>query len=241
VKLQIRESRPIVDGVYVNGRGPYRFLIDTGTNVNLIETRLARKIGMSASFQIELVSASGRIQASGSDGNEVSLDSAKANGQKFLFSDLDAIHDDSPDVMGVLGEWFLSQFDYTLDMEHQQLRFGKEAPQGTLTQFQIINARPVVSTSLGILALDSGNNHLVLFGTLGDLSTGSGYALRSVSGSRAVGNVSGRPLIIQGRTFWNGDAVAISDRPEPGVDGLMPLSLFQAIYVCNSGGYMILR
>lgn len=36
VKLQIREGRPIVDGIYVNGHGPYLFLIDTGTNVNLM-------------------------------------------------------------------------------------------------------------------------------------------------------------------------------------------------------------
>src|SRR5579862_8304020 len=52
VKLQVREGRPIVDGVYVNGHGPYRFLLDTGANVNLIETGLARKIGMNATFQV---------------------------------------------------------------------------------------------------------------------------------------------------------------------------------------------
>jgi hypothetical protein len=41
VKMQVRDGHPIVDGVYVNGHGPYRFLVDTGTNVNLIETDLA--------------------------------------------------------------------------------------------------------------------------------------------------------------------------------------------------------
>lgn len=30
VKMQVRDGHPIVDGVYVNGNGPYRFLVDTG-------------------------------------------------------------------------------------------------------------------------------------------------------------------------------------------------------------------
>jgi len=51
--------------------------------------------------------------------------------------------------------------------------------------------------------------------------------------------VSINPLVIEGRTIWRGEAVAIANRSEPGVDGLLPLSLFQAIYVCRSEGYVI--
>ena len=36
-----------------------------------------------------------------------------------------------------------------------------------------------------------------------------------------------------------GDAVAIPDRSEPGVAGLMPLSLFRTVYVCNSERYIV--
>src|ERR1700689_1773427 len=112
VKLQIREGRPIVDGIYVNGHGPYLFLLDTGTNVNLIETHLAKSIGMNAAYQVDFGSAAGKTLLPGSDGNEVelesvnALDSVKAKDQKFLFSPLDAIHDLLPDVQGVLGQWF---------------------------------------------------------------------------------------------------------------------------------------
>ena len=41
--MRVRDGRPIVDGVYVNGHGPYRFLVDTGTMRNLIDADLARK------------------------------------------------------------------------------------------------------------------------------------------------------------------------------------------------------
>src|SRR5215472_1776282 len=78
VKLDVRGGRPVVDGVYVNGHGPYRFLVDTGANSNLIEVGLARKIGMVATFQVEFVTSSGKAAVGGKDGNEVALDSVKA-------------------------------------------------------------------------------------------------------------------------------------------------------------------
>jgi hypothetical protein len=239
VKLQVRDGRPIVDGVYVNGHGPYRFLVDTGSNVNLIENRIARKIGMSATFRVELGSAAGKVQTSGSDGNEVVLDSAKANEQKFLFSGLDAIHNSSPDVQGVLGEWFLSRFNYTLDLRGKRLEFGKQDCSGTRIPYKVINARPVVSTSLGDLALDSAATRLTLFGVRSDLRRDFKSELQTIAGTQKIGTVWGKPLVIDGRKIWDGDAVAIPTRPEPGVDGLLPLGLFKTIYVCNSEGYVV--
>ncbi len=243
VKLQVRDGRPIVDGVFVNGHGPYRFLVDTGSNVNLIETGIAKKIGMNTTFQVELASAAGKVPASGSDGNEVSLDSAKADEQKFLFSELAAIHNASPDVQGVLGEWFLSRFDYTLDLKGKRLEFGKQDRSGARVPYKIVNARPVVSTSLGDLALDSGAGRLTLFGVRSDVRSDVGgdfkSELRTVAGTQKIGLVSSKPLVIDGRKIWDGDAVAIPSRPEPGVDGLLPLGLFKTVYVCNSEGYVV--
>jgi hypothetical protein len=238
-ELRVLEGRPVVDCVFVNGHGPYRFLVDTGTNVNLIETSLARTIGMKATFQVDLASSIGKTPTAGSDGNEVVIDSVKAGGQKFLFSGMEAIHHLSSDIQGVLGQWFLSQFDYMLDLRGKRLHFGKQNRTGTRTSFEMINARPVISTSLGALALDSGASRLVLFGVQPDIGSSFKAELRTVAGSRQIGMVSGKPLVIQGRKIWGGDAVAIPEGSEPGVDGLMPLSLFKTIYVCNSEGYVV--
>lgn len=237
IKLIVRDGRPIVDGVYVNGHGPYRFLVDTGTNVDLIDAGLARKIGMAPTFQVSLASAAGSTATSGSDGNEVATDSVKAANQKFLFSSLDAIHNSSPDVRGVLGEWFLAQFDYTLNLQSRQLNFGTQDLPGVRTPFHLVNGRPVISTSLGDLALDSGQVQLLLFGVQSD--NNSVYLLRSNASSLFVGKTSGRPLLISGRMISNGEAIAIPGHPEPGVGGLLPLGLFKSVYVCNSEGYVV--
>jgi hypothetical protein len=212
--------------------------VDTGNNVNLIETGLARKIGMNPTFQIDFASAAGKTPMPGSDGNEVALDPVKAGGQKFLFSGLEAIHSDSPDVQGVLGQWFLSGFDYLVDLRDKRLEFGKQDPNGTRAPFTMPNGRMAISTSLGDLVLDSGASQLVLFGVEPDGGYGGKSFVRTLAGSQAVGMVS-RKLIIEGRNVWHGDAVTMPSRTEPGVAGLLPLGLFRAIYVCNSGGYVV--
>ena len=238
-ELRVIEGRPLVDCVFVNGHGPYRFLLDTGANVNLIETSLAQKIGMNATFQVDLASVAKNTTTLASDGNEVVLDSVKAEGQEFLFSGLEAIHNVSPDVQGVLGQWFLFQFDYLLDLRSKHIEFGKQDRGGTHTPFEMVNARPVISTSLGNLALDSGAGQLVLFGVKPDVGAGPEGELRSLAGSQQVGMASNKALAIGGLKIWSGDAVAIPNQPEPGVDGLLPLRLFKTIYVCNSEGYVI--
>ncbi len=115
--------------------------------------RKRRAAGMNAIFQVDLASSVGKTRTSGSDRNEVVFDAFKADGQKFLFSGLEAIRDASPDNQGVLGQWFLSQFDYTLDLYGKRIEFGKQDRSGTRTPFKMMNARPVISTSFGALAL----------------------------------------------------------------------------------------
>ena len=239
VRLQLRDGRPVVDGVFVNGHGPYRFLLDTGANVDLIDARLAQKIGMTPTFHADLASAAGSVSTPGSDNNQITLDTAIAPAQKFLFSTLDAIHENSPDIQGVLGQWFLSEFDYTLDLKAKLLTFGPQNdPVGSRIPFTLVNGRPMLSTSLGDLALDSGQSQLLLFGIEPNDTTAQ---LHTVAGSQFVGRVNGKPLLIAGRKVAGGDAIAIPTRPEPGVDGLLPLAPFHSIYISNSGSYIVFQ
>jgi hypothetical protein len=240
VKMQVREGRPIVDGVFVNGHGPYRFLLDTGANVNLIETGIARKIGMNAAFQMKLASIGKTTLAQGSDDNEIVLDSVRAEKQEFFFSELEAIHHLSPDIQGVLGQWFLSRFDYLLDLRGKHLEFGKQDRGGTRVPFRFVNARPLISTSLGELALDSGAGQFVLFGAP-PAGMSADNQLLSMAGSQQVGMVPSQRLAIGDLKIWTGATVAIPGRPEPEVDGLLPARLFQSIFVSNSERYLVLR
>lgn len=241
VKIQVRDGRPIVDGVFVNGHGPYRFTIDTGTNVDLIETRLADSIGLAPTFQTRLGSSTGSTVTAGADGVEVALGDVKAAGQKFVFSGLDAMHNTYPDVQGVLGQWFLSRFDYLLDLKGKRIEFGRQEVPGAHVPVKMINGRPVLPTSLGSLVVDSGASRVTLFGIQPEYGGGFGSQLRSVTGSRNVGFVIGKPLLIGEKKIRHEDPVAMPNRPEADVDGLLPVGVLQSIYFCNSEGYAVIQ
>ncbi len=236
VKLLVRDGRPFVDGVYVNSQGPYRFLIDTGTNMNLIESRVARKIGMRTTFSEVVESAAGKTFMPGSDGNVVELGPMRAEQQRFQYSDLDTLHMLWPDIRGVLGQAFLSNFDYTVDLRGKRLEFGKQDRSGNRSQFRLLDGRTAISTNLGDLVLDSGAPRVVLFGV--DSRFGEPRYMLTLAGSTRVRTIASR-LAIAGRDVWRGDAVAIPGQAEKGIAGLMPLSVFNSIYICNSERYVV--
>jgi hypothetical protein len=239
VKLQVRDGHPILEAVYLNHHGPYKFLVDTGTNVNLIHSGLTRAIGLQPTFQTEMATSSGKTVLPGSDMVEVCIGSICAGEQKSLFSDLTAIRRRWPDIQGVVGQWFLSRFDYTLDMRARKLVFGRQEPSGSRTPFQWVNGRPAISTPLGELVLDSGADTVILMGVRADHSP-MRNELRTMTGQQQIGAAS-RSLVIDGRRFWSGEAAVMPNRNEPGVDGLMPVNIFKSIYVCNSEGYMVFK
>jgi Aspartyl protease len=239
MSIRVLDGRPVVDGVYVNGRGPYRFLVDTGATMNHLEAGLARKAGLRPTFQTELISSLGTVRVPGSDRMTVALGELQAEEQPFLFAGMEVVHGLSADIQGILGQAFLSRFDYLIDLRGKRLVFGKqEEAGGKRAQIQTLGGRTVVATSLGDLALDSGAARLVLFGV--EAASGGQDLMHTLAGSQSVGTIQSR-LTIEGRRVWAGQAVAIPNRREPGVAGLLPVRLFRAVYVCNSEAYLVFR
>lgn len=236
VKLEVRDGCPIVDGVYVNGHGPYRFLLDTGTVLNHLDPKLAKAIGLKTSFRVDVISAFAVAQAPAAEGIEIALESVKAGGQRIVFSDLETVHRLGFDIKGVLGQEFLSRFDYLLDFRAKRLEFSKLDREGTRTEFQTIHGQQAVLTSLGRLLLDSGTAWVVLFGVEAPRTND----ILTLAGSSKAGTVPRKPLIIEGRTIQYGELVAAPGGNEAGVAGLLPVSLFKSVYICNSEGYVVL-
>jgi hypothetical protein len=237
LRIQLIEGRPIVDGVRLNGHGPYRFLIDTGTTLNHFDARLAKSAGLEPSFRSELITFTGVTQAQGASGIEVKLDSLVVADQTFLFAGIDALQQEYPDVVGVLGEEFLSRFDYLLDLRGRRIEFGSREPDASKVRapMRTVAGRPVVPTNLGDLVLDSGVNQLTLYYARAAQLT---HRMITMTGSITVGMVPSH-LVIGGRTFWRGDAVAISHPAESETTGLLPASMFRTVYVSNSNGYVV--
>jgi Aspartyl protease len=236
VKITMTDGHPVVRGVYVNGHGPYSFLLDTGTTANHLDPKVARLIGLNATFRSQLVSSTGTKYVPGTDGVEVILGSVRAEGQRFLFTGMDLVRELMPGVQGVLGQAFLSHFDYLLNLQGKLMEFGKHEPKAIEVRapLRVDHSRPVVSTSLGELVLDSGTSWVTLFGVESNRARNE---MVTMTGSLSIGTVS-RKLLIGGRAFWRGEALAVPRSEEPGAEGLLPVSLFKSVYFCNSEGYV---
>lgn len=237
VKLHMMTGRPVVDGVFLNGRGPFRFLLDTGAQSNQVQASIARKLGLASTFQIKMDTVSGTISVAGGRIAEVSLGSARASDQEFLFTAMDGVHTLSAEIQGVLGQEFLARFDYLIDFANHRVVFGPEVPEaGTRVGFEKIDGRPAIETSEGKLVLDSGTDTTILFRAP---SADPDGRIRTATGPASVSAVQNLRLRIAGREYHPASAASIP-KASLGEDGELPASLFHAVFFSNSGGYAIL-
>src|SRR6478672_11347858 len=91
LKLRWYEGRPVVDGVFVNQHGPYRFLLDTGTSLNHFDPKKARGIGVQPTFRTEVQTATGKVDMLGADGLSVTVEGIRSDAQLFLLGGTDAL------------------------------------------------------------------------------------------------------------------------------------------------------
>jgi predicted aspartyl protease len=236
VKLEILGGRPVASRVFLNGQGPFRFLLDTGAQTNQVKEALASKLGLAPSFQVEMDTRLGTTRARGGRVAEITLGNATAVNQEFLFTTMEAVHALSPNIQGVLGQEFLSRFDCLLDFRGRRLVFGATAPDGTRIPARVIDGRMAIQTSYGDLVLDSGTHALVLFHT--PASSVPGGTIRTASGAGAVSMMRDATVRIGAKSYRPAMAVVAANPAAP-EDGLLPASLFGSIFICNSAHYVI--
>jgi hypothetical protein len=235
VRLTVVRGRPFVDQAFINGRGPYRFLLDTGAQTNQVQAGLARELGLAASFQVALDTPAGTAHVKGGVVDELSLGSAAARNQECLFTDLDAVRALWPGTQGVLGQEFLSRFDYLLDFGNRRLAWNAEPTGGLRIPIRLIYGRPAIRTSEGELVLDSGSDTVVLrragSGKVGQIRTAAGFG--TVETDRhfriGIGGSDYRPVLA--------GYAPTSPLHEA---GQLPACLFRAVYISSSGKYVVL-
>jgi hypothetical protein len=108
---------------YANCRGPagYLVLLDTGSQTNHIDSRLARKLELHATLKTGLYTPSGQAIVDAGRVSKVSLGSMEAIDQEFLFISFDGQNTLPQDIQRILGQEFLAHFDDTLDLQHDRL------------------------------------------------------------------------------------------------------------------------
>ena len=99
----------------INQSGPFDFMVDTGSQLNVIDPALAAQLNLKSQGTVGLVATAAYSQASVGV-----LDSLEAGSQLVLkplivIQDLGPIQAADPRIRGVLGENFLAHFDVLID------------------------------------------------------------------------------------------------------------------------------
>ena len=225
--------------VRINGRGPFRFVVDTGAESCSVLPGVWEAAGLRAEYRVELVSSTGGSELVPAT-KQATLEAAgvSAGQVEVLVHDLPAVRAVAPGVVGVLGQSFLRRFEFVLDYAEGSLRIGTrlEGPRLPLVRRE---HRMLVRARAGRrkleLVLDSGASNLVLQGPGGSEAA----LLAGNTGSRAVRRGRTRQLTVGGVVLRDVETAWVPGKMEA-ADGLLPASLFPKVYVNWPEAYAVL-
>lgn len=241
----------LVAPISVNGRGPWDFVVDTGTNQTVLDPALAKELGLATAGRVTLNTLAGQQRALLAWTDLISAGEASVQKLEVLVGGIDAVRGLDGRVRGVLGLDFLYHFAFSLDYEHTRLRLfpldllaDPEESGLASVDVQLVDGRLLVpcewqGAAKRLLALDSGIADVLLFAERGaGASPTKSGAVRQmlVSNSAAtevvrialtdflVGKqrVHGVRGLLLART---GEMTALHE------DGLLPASLFRSVFV----------
>jgi hypothetical protein len=108
----------IVIPVKINQSGPFDFMVDTGSQLNVIDPALAAQLNLKSQGTVGMVAAAAWSQASVGVADSLQVGSQTVLKPLVVTQDLGAIQSADPRIRGVLGENFLAHFDVLIDYSH---------------------------------------------------------------------------------------------------------------------------
>ena len=255
-RLRLLAGRLPVVAVYLNGDGPFDLLLDTGTNTTIVSPALAARLGLRPVDSITLITVAGESDVPLTRLGKVEVGGRAASGVEAIVSGLEALSEIDPRVCGVLGQNFLGRFNYTLDYGGRAVEFEGDAvpPSGERVPFATEEGKLVVVAVCDApapralrLVLDAAASSLVIFDdarrSLSDklAARAAGLMLTAAGGTEA--RLTRLPALRVGDSRLRDIPVALLNDPARrdarAEDGLLPTSLFRAVYFNHAAGYVI--
>jgi predicted aspartyl protease len=234
----------ILDQVSINGTGPYRFLVDTGSQSTALKSQVARTLKVEPAYRVTLETAVGSQVVPAAKVRDITVGPFKVEDIEVLWYELHDVLDDHVD--GILGQNFLSRFDILLDFKNCELSMGPPAGladwvDGEKVYFRTDEGRMIVPVRFSHrgrpndFVLDSAASVLVLPPELSaTFEADSSARLLTNAGDETVRRGNVRTFFIGGSAFRNVPAI-IEKTP------LLPATLFDSIYVNSGSRYVVLN
>lgn len=247
----------VVVPVSVNGQGPYDFMLDTGSTITTLDSGLGQQLGLAAQGLGTVTTLTQSAPAPLAIANRVAIGPVTEENLVVMIRDLSGLHQIAPTARGVLGQNALNHADFLLDYKHKLIEFDIDGELGrSLRGHHVPLHRELIGNNpkyanLSVhgsvndnglremeLMLDSGSASLVLFG--GVDSVGTGYAesfVADTAGRHLLAGIRDLQLVIDGKSREVATHVLSTTGAGPHIGGLLPTSIFNRIYISNTGGF----
>jgi hypothetical protein len=259
----------MIVAVSVNHSGPFNFLVDTGTQVTMIDSNLAAELHLSTEGSAKVAGVGFQNAAAFANLNSLEVGGRAVTGQRVLVYDLQKLKSVNLSIRGILGEDFLEHFDVLINNANgllcldnaailratakgtrvALLASAQRADNALLPDSLIIAVRLSDGRRPVRLKLDSGTNSPFLQNTSEYMAFGLLHGA-SVHGSGANGvqqaftalppqNARIGSVEIPGLTFLT-RAAANKESSPTDFDGLIPTGLFKRIFISHTDHYVVL-
>ena len=259
----------LVIPVMINQTGPFDFMVDTGSQLNVIDPALAAQLNLQSQGTVGLVATAAYSQASVGV-----LDSLQAGSQRVLkplavVQDLGSIQAADPRIRGVLGENFIAHFDVFIDYgrrllcldQAKRLEKGLRGERIPLVLSKHPEAdlpfsqRLVISVNLSntgtrpiLLQLDSGSDGPILYARKRELEQPplKQAKFQGPTGSdalRAFAVLPPQDMKLGGHTLrkipFVTPASGSQKVPDREEDGILATVIFQRVFISHSDRFVI--
>jgi aspartyl protease len=270
VSIRFGARHQMIVPVSINHAGPFSFLLDTGTQMTMIDPTLAAALDLKTTGKGEVSSVGARADiASLAQVDLVQAGARSVANQKMLVYDLRNLQAPGIDIQGVLGEDFLEHFDMLIDNAHGELCLddsaamrgeikGSHIPLMTTAQAAdgsplpkslIVAARLFDGMRPVRLKLDSGASVSFLYDTAEYMALGlfRGAPLQGGGVNKSQQKFMALPpqdmkigSIKMAKVVFITLAGAQRSARTAGFDGLLALGLFRRVFVCHADHFAVL-
>jgi predicted aspartyl protease len=261
LRVRIIAGYLMVVSVSINDRGPFDFLIDTGTNTTLIDPELAAELKLQSRDTLKLASLASATDVPRYYFQTFRVGPASVSNQEALAIALPQLSALDHRIRGVLGMNFLLQFSFRLDYDHHSLDLyplpeAAQVPNGLRIPVEINESRLLIKVASTAspsgswkLALDSGIAQFLIFHDR--ISPASEHAcvgancLMQVSTNLAEHKASTvllHDVSIAGARLPNTRVVVLRNdlqKPSDPQDGLLPAAPFHSVFFDRTNATVI--
>jgi hypothetical protein len=259
----------IVIPVKINQKGPFDFMVDTGSQVTVIDPLLAAQLDLKALGTVGLISVTSYSSASSTVVDTLEAGSHIIEKSSVFVHDLGQIQDADPRIRGVLGVNFLAHFNLLIDYDRKLLcldeseaageklhgeRIPFMASQGQEAELSFAERITIAVHLSGtgnrqiLLQLDSGSDGPILYASRkeGMLPLLRRAALREGNMSKAQKTFAVLPPqdLQIGHESWSNIPFVTPVSIERAIsameeDGVLPTVLFHRVYISFARHYVI--